>query len=63
MVVSDEPRGLAVGDRFAEYLERFRERYPLDVELAEKHGLPTGDGHFRRLMTQTQTSGGYGGTA
>ncbi|WP_155118387.1 hypothetical protein [Halorubrum sp. BV1] len=61
--MSDEPRGLAVSDRFAEYLERFRERHPLDADLAEKYGLPTGNGHFRRLMAQTQTSDGYGGTA
>jgi hypothetical protein len=61
--VSDGPRGLVVSDRFREYLQNFRDRYPLDVELAEQYGLPTGDGHFRRLMTQRQTSGGYGGTA
>jgi len=61
--VSDGPRGLVVSDRFAEYLQTFRESHPLDTDLAEKYGLSTGDGHFRRLMTQTHTSGGYGGTA
>lgn len=60
--MSDGPRGVAVSDRFAEYLERFRERYPLDVELAEKYGLPTGNGHFRRQMTQIHSNDGYGGT-
>lgn len=60
-VVSDGPRGLVAGDRFLEYLRTFRERYPPDADLAEKHGLPTGNGYFRRHMTQT-LSGGYGGT-
>jgi len=59
--VSDGPRGLVVSDRFAEYLRTFRERYPRDADLAEKYGLSTGNGCFRRQMTQT-LSGGYGGT-
>ena len=59
--MSDGPRGLAVGDRFAEYLERFRVQYPLDVELAKKYGLPTVNGRFRRQMTHTRSSG-YGGS-
>lgn len=61
--MSDGPRGLAVSDRFAEYLERFRVRYPFDVELAEKYGVSAGNGHFRNPMTQTRSSGGYGGSA
>ncbi|OYR59677.1 hypothetical protein DJ71_25015 [Halorubrum sp. E3] len=61
--MSDGPHGLAVGDRFAEYLEQFRVRYPLDVELAEKHGVPAGNGRFRRQMTQIRSSGSYGGSA
>jgi len=32
--VSDGPQGLVVSDRFAEYLQTFRDRYPLDSELA-----------------------------
>jgi hypothetical protein len=59
--VSDGPRGLVVSDRFAEYLQTFRQRYPLDTDLAEKNGLSAGNGCFRRPMTQT-LSGGYGGT-
>ena len=51
-----------VGDRFAEYLAKFRERYPLDPELAEKHGVPTGNGCFRSHMNHT-ASGSYGGSA
>ncbi|AGF91279.1 hypothetical protein HAPG_00094 [Halorubrum phage GNf2] len=61
--MSDGPRGLAVGDRFAEYLEQFRGRYPFDVELAEKHGVPAENGRFRRQMTQIRSSGSYGGSA
>jgi len=59
--VSDGPRGLVVSDRFTEYLQNFRERYPLDADLAEKYGLSTGNGCFRRPMTQT-LSRSYGGT-
>ncbi|OYR61152.1 hypothetical protein DJ71_24390 [Halorubrum sp. E3] len=60
--MSDGPRGLVVSDRFAEYLQTFRERYPLDTDLAAKYGVPTGNGRFRRQMTQT-VSDGYGGFA
>ncbi|WP_139042966.1 hypothetical protein [Halorubrum tropicale] len=61
--MSDGPCGLAVGDRFVEYLERFRVRYPVNVELADKYGLPAGNGRFRNSMTHTRSSGGYGGDA
>jgi len=61
--VSDGPRGLVVSDRFLEYLQNFRDRYPLDTDLADKYGLPTGNGRFRRQMTHTRSSGGYGGSA
>lgn len=61
--MSDGPRGLAVSDRFLEYLQNFRNRYPLDTDLAEKYGLPTGNGKFRRQMTLNPRSSGYGGSA
>lgn len=61
--MSDGPTGLVVSDRFVEYLQNFRERYPLDMELVEKYGLPTGNGHFRNPMTRIRSSGGYGGSA
>jgi hypothetical protein len=59
--VTDTP-DIAVSDRFAEYLERFRARFPFDDELAAKHGLPTGHGRFEQ-MRQTQTTfATFGGT-
>ena len=58
--MSDGPRGLVVGDRFAEYLQNFQERHPLDTDLAEKYGLSTGNGCFRRQMTLTLNGGGGG---
>ena len=61
--VSRIPDGIAVSEAFASYLKEFRERYPLDTELAEKYGLPAGNGHFRNPMTQIRSSGGYGGSA
>ena len=61
--MSDGPRGLVVSDRFVEYLQNFRERYPLDIELAQKYGVPAGNGHFRNPMTRIRSSGGYGGSA
>jgi hypothetical protein len=59
--VTDAP-DIAVSDRFAEYLKRFRERFPFDETLARKHGLPTGHGRFEQ-MRQTQTTfATFGGT-
>jgi hypothetical protein len=55
--VSRVPDGIAVSEAFASYLERFRERHPLDVELACKHGC------YHTLMTRRPTSGSYGGIA
>ena len=54
--MSRVPRGIAVSNACADYLEEFRERYPLDVELALKYGC------YHTLMTR-QTSAGYGGIA
>jgi hypothetical protein len=54
--MSHVPGGIAVSEACAAYLEEFRERYPLDVELALKYGC------YHTLMTR-QTSGGYGGLA
>lgn len=59
--MTDTP-DIAVSERFARYLERFRERFPLNETLAQKHGLPTGHGRFEQ-MRQTQTTlGNFGGT-
>ena len=55
--------GIAVSEAFAAYLKEFRKRYPLDTELAEKYGMPTGNGHFRNPMTEIRSTGGYGGSA
>lgn len=55
--VSRVPDGIAVSEAFASYLEEFRERHPLDVELACKHGC------YHTLMTRRRTSGGNGGIA
>ena len=52
-----DPDGIAVSEAFASYLEEFRDRYPLDVELAIKHGC------YHTIMTRRRTSGGYGGIA
>jgi hypothetical protein len=54
--VSRVSRGIAVSEAFAAYLEEFRERHPLDVELARKHGC------YHTIMTR-RSSGGYGGIA
>ena len=48
--------GIAISETFVAYLEEFRERYPLDVELARKYDCN------HALMTR-QTSGSYGGIA
>ena len=61
--MNDGPRGLVVSDCFLEYLQNFRERYPLDMDLAEKYGLPTGNGRFYRQMTRNPRSGSYRGSA
>ena len=61
--MSDGPRGLVVSDRFREYLQNFRDQYPLDTDLADKYGLPTGNGRFPRQMTFNPSSSGYGGNA
>ena len=54
--MSRVPDGIAVSEAFASYLEEFRRRHPLDVELARKHGC------YHTIMTR-RTSGGYGGIA
>lgn len=55
--MSRVPDGIAVSETFATYLEEFRDRYPLDVELARKHGC------YNTFITRRRTSGGYGGIA
>jgi len=56
------PDGIVVSDAFRAYVERLRNRHPVDVELAEKYGFPTGNGRFRSHMNHTE-SGSYGGSA
>ena len=61
--MNDGPRGLVVSDRFREYLQNFRDRYPLDTDLADKYGLPTGNGRLSEKMTLNRSSRSFGGSA
>lgn len=56
------PRGLVLNESFREYLQRFRARYPLDIELAAEHGWLTDTSYLTNPMTQT-ASGSNGGSA
>ena len=51
--MSGGPRGLVTGDRFVEYLHRFRENFPPNAELAAEHGLSTENGHIQPMTTTT----------
>ena len=51
--MSGGPRGLVTGDRFVEYLHRFRENFPPNAELAAEHGLSTENGHIQPMTTDT----------
>lgn len=55
-MTDDGPRGLDCSEAFVEYLERFRERHPVDPELAVKHGAPAGNGYpTSEHMSQANT--------
>lgn len=54
--MSPEPRGIVIGDGFADYIQDLRETWPRNDALAAKHGLPTGDGHNDSTMRKTSST-------
>jgi len=43
--MTPDPTGIVIGEGFRKYLEELRETWPVNEELAAKHGQPTGYGH------------------
>jgi hypothetical protein len=60
--MGDSVADICASERFRKYLREFRDRHPLDTDLAAKYGFLTDIEEHSDSMTQT-TRGTFGGLA